>query len=53
MKTVVLSDHTGDVAAMRERRHDRRHDIEMAGYRREPAELTDAWRRSTRASVGI
>ena len=39
MKTIVLSDHTGDMIAMGERRHDQRHDIEMARYMRESAEL--------------
>ena len=39
MKTIVLSDHTGDMIAMGERRHYQRHDIEMARYMRESAEL--------------
>ena len=39
MKTVVLSDHTGDMIAMRERRHSRSHDVEMARYRRESEAL--------------
>ena len=39
MKTIVLSDHTGDMVAMRERRHSQRHDIEMAMYRRVSEDL--------------
>ena len=40
MKTIVLSDHTGDMIAMQERQHYRQYDIEMARYRRESADLT-------------
>ena len=39
MKTIVLSDHTGDVPAMRDHRHERGFDIEMARYRRESEAL--------------
>ena len=39
MKTVVLSDHTGDMVARGERRHNQRHEIEMERYRRESEEL--------------
>ena len=39
MKTIVLSDHTGDMVALRERQHNQRHDIEMARYRKESEEL--------------
>ena len=39
MKAIVLSDHTGDMVAMQERRHERGFDIEMARYRRESEAL--------------
>ena len=39
MKTIVLSDHTADVLAMRERQHNQGYDIEIARHRRESAEL--------------
>ena len=40
MKTIVLSDHTGDMIAKQEREHYRGYDNEMARYRRESASLT-------------
>ena len=39
MKTMVLSDHTGDVLAMRERQHNQGNDIEMARHRSESEAL--------------
>ena len=39
MKTIVLSDHTGDMIAMQERQHNQDYYIEMARYRRESADL--------------
>ena len=39
MKTIVLSDHTADVLAMRERQHNQGYDIEMDRHRRESADL--------------
>ena len=39
MKTMVLSDHTGDMVAMPERQHNQRYDLEMAKYRREYEDL--------------
>ena len=40
MKTIVLSDHTGDMIAMQERQHYRQYDVEMARYERESEALT-------------
>ena len=40
MKTIVLSDHTGDMIAMQESRHYQQYDVEMVRYRRESADLT-------------
>ena len=40
MKTIVLSDHTGDMIAMQERQHYQQYDVEMVRYRRESADLT-------------
>ena len=40
MKTIVLSDHTGDMIAMQERQHYQHYDIEMARYRSASADLT-------------
>ena len=40
MKTIVLSDHTGDMIAMQERQHYQQYDAEMARYRRESEALT-------------
>ena len=39
MKTIVLSDHTGDMIAMQERQNNRGYDIEMARYESATAEL--------------
>ena len=39
MKTIVLSDHTGDMIAMRERQHNQGYEIEMARFRSESADL--------------
>ena len=39
MKTIVLSDHTGDVLTMRERQHNQGYDIEMARHRGESEAL--------------
>ena len=39
MKTIVLSDHTGDTIARGERRHSQSHDLRMAGYRMESEDL--------------
>ena len=40
MKTIVLSDHTGDMIAMQERQHYQHYDIEMARYTSASADLT-------------
>ena len=39
MKTIVLSDHTGDMGTMWEIRYSQLHDIEMARYWRESEDL--------------